>query len=64
MQMLTCIHVLFDDTATTKYAILDLILLDADTDVSTVFQKSFNFKIYESGRGSMKLLRSSYRYST
>jgi hypothetical protein len=35
MQMLTCIHVLFDDTATTKYAILDLILLNTDTDVST-----------------------------
>ncbi len=35
IQMLTCIHVLFDDTATTKYAILDLILLNADTDVST-----------------------------
>ena len=35
MQMLTCIHVLFDATTTTKYAILDLLLLNADTDVST-----------------------------
>ena len=31
MQMLTCIHVLFDATTTTKYAILDLIVLNADT---------------------------------
>ena len=39
MQMLTCIQVLFNatitTTTTTKYAILDLILLNADTDVST-----------------------------
>jgi hypothetical protein len=35
MQMLTCIQVLFNATTTTKYAILDLILLNADTYVST-----------------------------
>ena len=35
MIMLTCIQVLFNATTTTKYAILDLILLNADTDVST-----------------------------
>ena len=35
MQMLTCIHVLFDATTTTKYATLDLIVLNADTHVST-----------------------------
>ena len=34
MQMLTCIQVLFNATTTTKYAILDLILLNADTYVS------------------------------
>ncbi len=32
MQMLTCIHVLFDATTTTKYAIVNLIVLNADTD--------------------------------
>ncbi len=31
-----CIQVLFNATTTTKYAILDLILLNADTYVSTV----------------------------
>ncbi len=40
MQMLTyihvCIQVLFNATATTKYAILDLILLNADTYVSDI----------------------------
>ncbi len=36
MQVLTCIQVLFITATTTKYAaILDLILLNADTDVST-----------------------------
>ncbi len=35
MQMLTCIHVLINATATTKYAILNLIVLNADTHVST-----------------------------
>ena len=36
MQMLTCIRVLiFDATTTTKYAILDLIVLNADTHAST-----------------------------
>jgi hypothetical protein len=30
MQMLTCIHALFDATTTTEYAILDLIVLNAD----------------------------------
>ena len=35
MIMLTCIQVLFNATTTTKYAILDLIVLNADTDVST-----------------------------
>ncbi len=39
MHMLTCIQVLFNatttTTTTTKYAILDLILLNADTYVST-----------------------------
>ena len=35
MIMLTCIQVLFNATTTTKYAILDLILLNADTYVST-----------------------------
>ncbi len=36
MQMLTCIQVLFNaTTTTTMYAILDLILLNADTYVST-----------------------------
>ena len=36
MQMLTCIQVLFNaTTTTTMYAILDLLLLNADTDVST-----------------------------
>ncbi len=36
MIMLACIQVLFNaTTTTTKYAILDLILLNADTDVST-----------------------------
>ncbi len=35
MQMLTCIQVLFIATTTTMYAILDLILLNADTYVST-----------------------------
>ena len=35
MIMLTCIQVLFNATTTTTYAILDLILLNADTDVST-----------------------------
>ena len=35
MIMLTCIQVLFNATTTTKYAILDLLLLNADTDVST-----------------------------
>ena len=35
MIMLTCIQVLFNATTTTKYAILDLILLNADTGVST-----------------------------
>ena len=34
MIMLTCIQVLFNATTTTKYAILDLILLNADTYVS------------------------------
>ncbi len=36
MQVLTYIQVLFNATTTTKYAILDLLLLNADTDVSTV----------------------------
>ncbi len=36
MQVLTYIHVLFTATTTTKYAILDLLLLNADTDVSTM----------------------------
>ncbi len=35
MIMLTCIQVLFNATTTTKYAILDLIVLNADTYVST-----------------------------
>ena len=35
MQVLTYIQVLFNATTTTKYAILDLLLLNADTDVST-----------------------------
>ena len=35
MQVLACIQVLFITATTTKYAILDLILLNADTDVST-----------------------------
>ena len=35
MQVLTYIQVLFNVTTTTKYAILDLFLLNADTDVST-----------------------------
>ena len=35
MILLTCIQVLFDATTTTKYAILDLIVLNADTYVST-----------------------------
>ena len=35
IQVLTYIQVLFNATTTTKYAILDLILLNADTDVST-----------------------------
>ena len=35
MQVLTYIQVLFNTTTTTKYAILDLLLLNADTDVST-----------------------------
>ena len=35
MQMLTCIQVLFNATTATMYAILDLILLNADTYVST-----------------------------
>ena len=35
MQVLTYIQVLINATTTTKYAILDLLLLNADTDVST-----------------------------
>jgi hypothetical protein len=35
MQVLACIQVLFITATITKYAILDLILLNADTDVST-----------------------------
>ncbi len=34
--MLTCIQLLFTATTTTMYAILDLILLNADTYVPTV----------------------------
>ena len=36
MQVLTYIQVLFNATTTTTYAILDLLLLNADTDVSTI----------------------------
>ncbi len=39
MQVLACIQVLFITATTTKYAILDLILLNADTDVSTTIAK-------------------------
>jgi hypothetical protein len=43
MQVLTYIQVLFN-TTTTKYAILDLLLLNADTDVSTHCTSKFYSK--------------------
>ena len=41
MQVLTYIQVLFNATTTTKYAILDLLLLNADTDVSTFLKVGY-----------------------